>query len=85
LVDVSPDDSIWGIGMGPDEALKRQQEWGMNLLGRALEEVRNMLVMDEMVDALERERYLKVQPRAIKASRPPWTKGLKTQLITARI
>lgn len=54
LVDVSPDDSIWGIGMGPEDALLRRDEWGMNLLGRALEKVRSMLLMDEMTDGMER-------------------------------
>ena len=45
LVEASPVDKIWGIGMkGDDERAEKPQEWrGLNLLGFALMEVRERL------------------------------------------
>ncbi len=46
LVEASPYDKIWGIGMGADDARdSTPQEWkGRNYLGFALMRVRSMLV-----------------------------------------
>ncbi|KAG8766792.1 hypothetical protein FRC20_006118 [Serendipita sp. 405] len=46
LVEASPYDRIWGIGKTKEDALKSLNEtdqWGLNLLGRILEEVRTEL------------------------------------------
>jgi len=45
LVEASPFDNIWGIGIGVEKALKMDpSQWkGQNLLGKALMEVREML------------------------------------------
>ncbi|KAJ5664258.1 N-glycosidase [Penicillium longicatenatum] len=43
LVEASPRDRIWGIGFGKDTAGMRREEWGLNLLGKALMEVRARL------------------------------------------
>jgi hypothetical protein len=43
LVEASPRDRIWGIGFGHRNALRQQQRWGLNLLGQALEEVREAI------------------------------------------
>lgn len=40
LAEASPRDRIWGIGFGAKRAEERREAWGLNLLGRALEEVR---------------------------------------------
>ncbi|KAF8341869.1 hypothetical protein F5887DRAFT_975355 [Amanita rubescens] len=40
LVETSPRDRVWGIGFGAVRAEERVEKWGLNLLGRALEEVR---------------------------------------------
>jgi len=40
LVEASPRDRVWGIGFGAVRAEERLDSWGLNLLGRALEEVR---------------------------------------------
>ena len=47
LVEASPVDRIWGIGMkGDDENAEKPQKWrGLNLLGFALMEVRERLVV----------------------------------------
>jgi ribA/ribD-fused uncharacterized protein len=45
MVEASPYDAIWGIGMREDEAKRTHpDEWrGENLLGKALDEVKNVL------------------------------------------
>lgn len=43
LVEASPRDRIWGIGFGWKNAEKQRQRWGLNLLGKALVEVRERL------------------------------------------
>lgn len=43
VVEASPFDAIWGVGFGEKEAPKRRDEWGLNLLGKALMDVREML------------------------------------------
>jgi len=43
IVEASPSDRVWGIGFAADEAQGREDEWGENVLGRALMEVRARL------------------------------------------
>lgn len=44
FIEASPLDRIWGIGRGEEEALDDESNWrGQNLLGKALDEVRNKL------------------------------------------
>lgn len=43
LVEASPYDRIWGIGYDQSEAMLNIDNWGKNLLGKALMEVRNQL------------------------------------------
>lgn len=44
LVEASPEDRIWGIGFGAEEAEKSTRaEWGLNLLGKALMKARGLL------------------------------------------
>jgi len=44
LVEASPYDNIWGIGFRAGEAATRSRhKWGLNLLGKALMEVRKQL------------------------------------------
>lgn len=43
LVEASPFDRIWGIGFKAEDAGKKRYEWGMNLLGKCLTEVRKRL------------------------------------------
>ncbi|ORX73443.1 hypothetical protein BCR32DRAFT_237686 [Anaeromyces robustus] len=45
FVEASPFDTIWGIGCPVDKALDDKSNWkGMNLLGQALDEVREKLI-----------------------------------------
>ncbi|KAM6492515.1 protein of unknown function (DUF1768) domain containing protein [Amanita muscaria] len=44
IVEASPRDRIWGIGFGEKNAVKSQERWGLNLLGKALMEVRSALL-----------------------------------------
>lgn len=45
LVEASPYDAIWGIGMAADDPdlMKNQSAWGQNLLGQVLMEARSIL------------------------------------------
>lgn len=44
LVEASPFDAIWGIGYDSKQALKvKQNQWGENLLGKALIEIRTII------------------------------------------
>ena len=43
IVEASPRDRIWGIGFGERNALNQKERWGLNLLGKALEETRRIL------------------------------------------
>lgn len=43
IVEASPFDKIWGIGFKADVAEKARKHWGLNLLGKALMEVREQL------------------------------------------
>jgi ribA/ribD-fused uncharacterized protein len=47
LVEASPADRIWGIGFTEHEAEKNRYRWGENLLGKALERVRERLREEE--------------------------------------
>jgi hypothetical protein len=47
FVEASPIDKIWGIGVGETEALDDESNWkGTNLLGKALDEVREKLLKE---------------------------------------
>jgi ribA/ribD-fused uncharacterized protein len=43
LVEASPEDRIWGIGFGADTADANREQWGENLLGVALMNVRRRI------------------------------------------
>jgi predicted NAD-dependent protein-ADP-ribosyltransferase YbiA (DUF1768 family) len=43
LIEASPFDKIWGVGFRPDNAAQNRKSWGLNLLGKALMEVRDLL------------------------------------------
>ncbi|KAG6831452.1 hypothetical protein H0H92_010361 [Tricholoma furcatifolium] len=43
LIEASPLDRIWGIGYAEEDAFVDTENWGLNLLGRALEETRQRL------------------------------------------
>jgi ribA/ribD-fused uncharacterized protein len=43
LVEASPYDRIWGIGFSEKNASKHKSEWGENLLGKALMDVREFI------------------------------------------
>ena len=43
FVEASPYDRIWGIGYNADNALDNIQDWGENLLGKIITEIRNTL------------------------------------------
>lgn len=43
LVEASPYDRIWGIGFRATEAPEQRQNWGSNLLGKAIMEVRDRI------------------------------------------
>jgi ribA/ribD-fused uncharacterized protein len=43
IVEASPLDRIWGVGFGAKNAERRRKDWGLNLLGKALERARERL------------------------------------------
>ncbi|KAL2375180.1 hypothetical protein RJ035_006789 [Blastomyces gilchristii] len=43
LVEASPRDRIWGVGFGAKNAGVRRKNWGLNLLGKALMEVKERI------------------------------------------
>ena len=43
IVEASPLDRVWGVGYGAKNAEKRRKDWGLNLLGKALERARDRL------------------------------------------
>ncbi|KAI9887787.1 MAG: hypothetical protein M1823_000428 [Watsoniomyces obsoletus] len=47
IVEASPRDRIWGIGFGGKNAPANRHRWGLNLLGKALMEVRAQLVAEK--------------------------------------
>ncbi|KAJ7057760.1 hypothetical protein C8F01DRAFT_1210980 [Mycena amicta] len=50
IVEASPFDKIWGIGLSEANAISRSggdQKWGLNLLGKALVEARRVLREEE--------------------------------------
>jgi ribA/ribD-fused uncharacterized protein len=47
LVEASPFDRIWGVGFDPKTAADNRESWGLNLLGKALMEVRTILKEDD--------------------------------------
>jgi ribA/ribD-fused uncharacterized protein len=47
LVEASPMDRIWGIGFGEKNAGRARRHWGLNLLGKALMDVRKRLREEE--------------------------------------
>lgn len=47
LVEASPRDRIWGVGFGAKRALEEKRRWGLNLLGKALMETREILRQEE--------------------------------------
>ncbi|KAK7679939.1 hypothetical protein QCA50_016885 [Cerrena zonata] len=47
IVEASPMDRIWGVGFGEKRALSVKKSWGLNLLGRALMDVRRKLKEEE--------------------------------------
>ncbi|KAK6359430.1 hypothetical protein TWF696_000590 [Orbilia brochopaga] len=47
LVEASPRDRIWGVGFGATNAPNMRARWGMNLLGKALMDVRERIRREE--------------------------------------
>jgi len=47
FVEASPYDRVWGIGFSERDALYHKANWGQNLLGEALNEVRNRILFSE--------------------------------------
>ena len=50
FVEASPSDRIWGIGYDTRNAPKNFDNWGLNLLGLALDKVRDKLLEEEKAD-----------------------------------
>ncbi|KAL7936374.1 DUF1768 domain-containing protein [Trichoderma chlorosporum] len=50
LVEASPFDAIWGVGYKEADAEACREHWGLNLLGKALMEVRDMLKEENQVN-----------------------------------
>ena len=47
LVETSPDDRIWGVGFGAEDAEGNRDKWGLNLLGKALTKARKRIKEEE--------------------------------------
>jgi len=47
LVEASPRDRIWGVGFGAAKAEVSRPKWGLNLLGKALMDVRERIRREE--------------------------------------
>ncbi|KAG8706539.1 hypothetical protein FRC08_000993 [Ceratobasidium sp. 394] len=47
LVEASPRDRVWGVGFGAKQAPVKRANWGANLLGKALMEVRERIRKEE--------------------------------------
>jgi ribA/ribD-fused uncharacterized protein len=47
LVEASPRDRIWGVGFGAKNAGANRSKWGLNLLGKALMETREKLLIED--------------------------------------
>lgn len=47
FAEASPDDRVWGIGFKQADALEHESEWGENLLGKLLDQVRSTLENEE--------------------------------------
>ena len=60
IVEASPLDRIWGVGFGEKRALSVKQSWGLNLLGRALMDVRRILREEERKEQEEGEEEMKM-------------------------
>jgi len=60
LVEASPYDKIWGVGLGKDDPrIKDPALWrGQNLLGHALTEVRSRLALELSMSAVTQPTYL---------------------------
>lgn len=54
IVEASPRDRVWGVGFGEARAGKERGRWGLNLLGKALEEVRERIRGEGVVGGGER-------------------------------
>lgn len=55
LVEASPMDRIWGIGMREYGALERKEKWGLNLLGKALMVARDRLRAEQLEEEAKGE------------------------------
>lgn len=53
IVMASEDDGVWGIGFSLDDAMDNEGKWGLKLLGRVLERVRNKLFRTENPDLMD--------------------------------
>ena len=47
FVEASPYDRIWGIGYNARDAPNNYDSWGLNLLGKALDKVRDKLIEED--------------------------------------
>ena len=43
MVEAAARDRVWGIGFTAEQALVNKERWGLNLLGKALERVREQM------------------------------------------